>query len=432
MIYHKLSNLFNDALADHPVAIRSGKEISFSQFRSDVASVANKYQNIRAALICEDSYNFLVGFFGLLHGGSSIISSSSVQASIKDIIEQECDVIISDAEIENIPPADFKLLPLDANRLSIDFFTSGSTGAPKRVTKNIRMFETEIQTLDSILPQKPGTVFATVPHYHVYGFVFKLLWPLASRHPFEVTTYGFWEGMLEQLTHDAFIVSSPTHLRRLAGVAKITDNIPAQILSAGAPLAVKNIEEIKNILGCIPTEIFGSTETGSIAMRCGMKENLPWQPLGSISIKKAEDGRMQLLSPHVSADWYTTDDLIDLAPGGFHFMGRADSVVKVEGRRVSLIKVEKALCDIPYVKEAVVKLFSGQTDYLTAIVVLSPEGQAQLEMLGNFRFSRLLRNELQPTLERISMPRHWHFVSNIPSHGIGKYKLEDLRQLVAG
>jgi acyl-coenzyme A synthetase/AMP-(fatty) acid ligase len=427
MILRSLTNLFDDAAADYTVAVRDGVPISYYKFKTDVATVAKKYQNCRAALICEDRYNFLVGFFGLLYGNSSFISSSVNQTSIAHILQQECDLVIDDAIIANITPAHFPLPEIDAARMCIDFFTSGSTGSPKRVTKSLAMFEKEVAILDSVLTQKVGTVFSTVPHYHVYGLTFGLLWPLASGHPFDTVTHIFWENLLGQITPDALIVSSPPHLRRISGVTPIEkNNIPVQILSAAEPLSAKAVDEIVRILGCVPTEIFGSTETGAIASRYSIEANKEWQPLTGIAVEKLEDGRMQVLSPYVGNSWHVTEDLIELADGGFHFLGRADGVVKIEGRRVSMARVEKALCQIDYVREAVVTTLPNHNNYLAAVVVLSDSGKEQLSQLGNFRFGRLLRRELEPYLERIGMPRMWRFVENIPTHGIGKRNVEEL------
>lgn len=432
VIFHSLSNLFEENQSyDHPVAMRNGEPITFNKFQQDVASFAARYNNCRAALICEDSYYFIVGFFGLLYGNSSVIMSSAGQTSITQIIKQECEVIIDDDKVKNLPISNYSLSKINPEIACIDFFTSGSTGLPKRVTKSLSVLEKEINTLDKILSQKPGTVFSTVPHYHLYGFVSKLLWPLASRHPFDVLMHNFWENLLAELTPDSIIVTSPVHLRRLEGVAPISEkNIPAQIISAGSQLSAANVEEIKKVLKRIPNEFFGSTETGGIAIRFPDYANKPWQPLDSILLQQENDGRMKILSPHIGENWYLTEDVVELVEGGFNFLGRADGIVKVEGRRVSLVMVENELCKLPYILEAVVTLLPDKAEQLAAIVKLSKDGEEQLSILGNFRFSRLLRKSLGQNIERISMPRVWRFVNSIPAHGIGKRRKEDIYNLL--
>jgi len=431
MIFHSLSNLFEtDSVYNHPVALRDGEVISFDKFKSDVASFAYKYQNCRAALLCEDGYYFLVGFFGLLYGNSSFLSSSSGQFDMSDLLKKEYNVVIDDDAVKNVPFADHPLLPFDADRNCIDFFTSGSTGEPKKVTKNIAGLEQEIEVIDSELPHKPGSVFSTIPHCHVYGLINKLLWPLASRNPFDVETYIFLEDIFDKLTSNSVIVSSPAHLRRIDGIEKINEeNIPARVFSAGSELSDENVQEIKHILGIVPTEIFGSTETGTIAFRIPDEANKLWKPFDGISLRQDSDGRMEVLSKHMSSNWHTTDDLIELEDGGFRYLGRSDRIVKVECRRISLVAVESALCNIEYISQAAATLMTGKTDHLAAVVVLTLEGKSQLSEMGNFHFTRFLRKQMPSNLDRLATPRLWRFVDSIPTSGIGKPSTDDLRTL---
>ena len=339
-------------------------------------------------------------------------------------------MVLDDATITALTAADTPLPKLDPTRLSLHFYTSGSTGTPKRITKSLAMLESEVTTVDKVLTSSCGAVYSTVPHYHVYGLMFKLLWPLSAQHPFDTATYGLWEELLPQLSPQALIVSSPAHLRRLAGIAQVAlAKVPAQILSAGSPLSFATIQEISYILGRTPTEIFGSTETGAMASRYPEKDNQPWLMLPGITIQTTEDGRLSLLSPHIGTEWYQTEDMVTLVPGGFHFLGRADSIVKVEGKRVSLIGVEQALCHLPLIEEAAVIKLPGEPDRLAAIAVLTDEGKSRLEELGNFRFSRLLHQSLERALERVAMPRLWRFVETMPTHSIGKRSLPALQAL---
>jgi hypothetical protein len=59
---------------DHPVALRHGELVYFNRFYMDVMDAVVRFQDSRrAALICHDSYNFTVGFYGLLHAGANIL-----------------------------------------------------------------------------------------------------------------------------------------------------------------------------------------------------------------------------------------------------------------------------------------------------------------------------------------------------------------------
>ncbi len=325
------------------------------------------------------------------------------------------------------------LKPLDARTPSLHFFTSGSTGIPKLVTKTLAIFDTELAILEGLWGDlvAGSPTFSTVPHHHIYGMTFKLLWPFAAGRPSDTQTHNSWESLIAYMPPRAVLVSSPAHLSRLAGLRALErEQVPVQILSAGAPLSFAAAQEAKEILGCMPTEIFGSTETGAIATRCQDNGLEPWALLPGLSIRSTEkDGRMVLHSPMTGPDWIVTEDLVEQVAGGFHLCGRADRIVKVEEKRVSLIQVEKALCALPVVQEAAVILSSESPARLSAAIVLTVDGRARLEKIGNFRFSRELRSELGSTLEKMAMPRRWRFVDYLPMAALGKRRDVDIAAL---
>jgi acyl-coenzyme A synthetase/AMP-(fatty) acid ligase len=104
--------------------------------------------------------------------------------------------------------------------------------------------------------------------------------------------------------------------------------------------------------------------------------------------------------------------------------------VKIEGKRVSLTRVESALAGQSAVREAVALALGGEgAEMLAAVVVLSPEGAAELAELGAFRFTRQLRKRLSEGLEPAERPKRWRFVEAIPVNSQGKRVLAELRKL---
>src|SRR5208283_5414612 len=91
-------------------------------------------------------------------------------------------------------------------------------------------------------------------------------------------------------------------------------------------------------------------------------------------------------------------DRISLAAGGrFRLEGRIDRVVKIEGKRVSLQRLEHLIAARPWVSEAAVVSLGGNRAYLGAVLRLSAAGAVELARLGKFRFERKLRRELSST-----------------------------------
>jgi acyl-coenzyme A synthetase/AMP-(fatty) acid ligase len=145
-----------------------------------------------------------------------------------------------------------------------------------------------------------------------------------------------------------------------------------------------------------------------------------------MSIRCDDNGCLVLRSPFVGPNWLTTADLIEPVADGFRFLGRADRIAKIEGKRIALAAVEQSLVQLPFVKAAAVVMLQGNPSRLVAAVVPSEEGEITLNEIGNFRFSRLLRSNLALTQEAAGIPRRWRFVSELPAQGMGKCRDSDI------
>lgn len=402
----------------HPVAVRGGVPIPFGRFRSDVAAVVALLGGCRrAALACDDSYLFAVGLFGMLHAGVEVLLPPNAQPGTLAELDM---LVVDDALIANAAAASCGFGELDSERGIVVFHTSGSTGAPKLIEKPIWMLQRESDALHAVFGSRlgGGPVVATVSHQHLYGLAFRLLWPLTAGIPFDAATDVVWETLLPKLRNGSVVVSSPAHLGRLAGIDPVASP-PALVFSAGAPLAAEAARACRTILGCLPTEMFGSTETGAIATRQQIRGNEAWTTLPDTEIRVDGDDRMAVRTPYV-AGWQQTEDVIEPVAGGFRFLGRADRIVKVEGKRISLPAVETALEALPLVAEAAVVALPGLPIRLGGLLVLTEEGRGQLAALGAFRFGRLLRRLLSAHLEPAGLPRLWRFAEALPVRAMGK------------
>ncbi|MFX5622702.1 acyl-CoA synthetase, partial [Acinetobacter baumannii] len=77
-------------------------------------------------------------------------------------------------------------------------------------------------------------------------------------------------------------------------------------------------------------------------------------------------------------DWWRTQDRVEaLADGRFRLLGRADRIVKIEERRVSLDALERALREDTEVDDVRVLVLPGHREQLAAVVV--PASLALLE-----------------------------------------------------
>ncbi len=309
-------------------------------------------------------------------------------------------------------------------------FTSGSTDKPKRVEKNFSRLEIEARALEAQWGQRASHVIATVSHQHIYGMLFRLAWPVLSGRTADDTAATYWED-LEGRMEGATLASSPAHLTRLAPRTDLYRPAPTLIFSSGQLLPAPDAAACIDAFGKSVIEVFGSTETGGIAWREQTTPNSAWTPFPIVSVTRGEDRALVVRSPYLQDDApLLTGDVAEIAEDGtFRLLPRGDRVAKIDGKRVSLTRVEAGLAALPEITAAAALTLPERRDALAAVVALTAEGRKQLDALGAFRFSRHLRTSLAATLEPPERPKHWRFVDAIPADSQGKRILSTLRGL---
>ncbi|OIR10096.1 phenyloxazoline synthase MbtB [mine drainage metagenome] len=402
------------------VAFGDGPPLRHAVFRRQVSGLAQSLRGCGAAtLACRDSAAFAIGLVALLRAGARVLLPPNGLSATLAALPGGPGRLVDDAAVwaatpsEQPPPAP----PADA---AVVFFTSGSSGAPKSICRPLAELDREAATLEDLWGGRLGAapVLALVGHQHLYGLTFKILWPLAAGRPFDRRTHEVWESLLADLPERAALVVSPAHLGRMGGLAPLpAAHRPAAVFTAGAPLAAAAARQAAALLGAPPIEIFGSTETGAVATRRQILGDEDWTLLPGHRLLESGDGRLRLYSPYHQAEVETADRVLP-RPGGFRFLGRADRIAKVAGKRVALAEVEQALTALPWLAEAAaLQLDDGA---LAAVAVPSPAGAERLAALGPFRFSRLLRRDLAERLDAAALPKRWRFPDALPFHPLGK------------
>ncbi len=323
---------------------------------------------------------------------------------------------------------------------AVELFTSGSTGERKRITKTFRQLDNEIAALQLQwgMETQGAPRFATVSHLHIYGFLFKVLWPLCSGAAFYETNFVFWEELLGQLAGDsAVIISSPAHLRHLPqAIRQVGGNVRhTTIFSSGGPLSKETSDAIEMAGASIPVEVFGSTETGGIAHRRQGSISAPWRPLPNVSIK-IENELLAVQSPCLENPdaWFVTTDRVQAEEGNsFRLLGRNDRVVKVLEKRVSLDEMESRLTEHSFVSAGRILALpasekSGR-ELLGAAMELTGEGKECFTREGRAGVIAELKRHLELHFESVTIPRRWRFVDALPRDAQGKTTLSGVLEL---
>lgn len=335
------------------------------------------------------------------------------------------------------PDAPLVIAPGDGSPMKVDadsdlvFFTSGSTGAPKQAPKKMSQLDAEIIHWAREWSARVDHVAGTVSHQHIYGMTFRVLLPVLAGWRADDRQTFLWEVFATQMSTRGLAVTSPAHLRRIPPSLPLPNGKPAIVLSAGQLLPLDAAQEAAALFGAPPREILGSTETGAIATRQRMDDAEPWQPLPGMAISLDDDGALLVRSPFIGEITQRMGDLIELLPDGrFHLRGRADRIVKVEGKRISLTRVEEALKALPETADAAIAVLdSDGGEILGGVLVLTAEAGSELARLGAFRFSRKLREKLAAHLEPAERPKRWRFIGRIPVNAQGKRVAADIAGL---
>jgi acyl-coenzyme A synthetase/AMP-(fatty) acid ligase len=309
------------------------------------------------------------------------------------------------------------------------FFTSGSTGAPKQAPKKMSQIDAEARYWVDWFGSRAEHVTGSVSHQHIYGLIFRIAVPVMAGWRSTDRQAFAWESFVTEITPRSVVVTSPAHLTRIPpGLSSVR---PAFVLSSGQALPLAGALEADQLFGAPPVEILGSTETGGVAIRQRRDDAEPWTALGGVTLNLDGEGVLNVGSPFAGGETQRMGDRAEiLTDGRFRLLARIDRVVKIEGKRVSLTRVEGALAVQPSVREAVALALGAEgSETLAAVIVLSAEGVAELAGLGAFRFTRLLRKRLSDGLEPAERPKRWRFVESIPVNSQGKRVLADLQKL---
>ena len=392
----------------------------------------------RLAVHLEDAAELAIALLGAWRAGVSVLLPADLQPQTRQRWSAEVNLWLTDqaddAQLKDFqqPPLPGAELDLDQCRLSL--CTSGSSGEPKRIDKTLRQLANEVEALEQLWGADLGEacIIGSVATQHIYGLLFRVLWPLCAGRPFVRKQLAFPEDLQRaSREHQAFAwVASPALLKRMG------DNLdwPAlsavrRVFSSGGALPLEAAQSLQQRLQQWPTEILGSSETGGIAWRQG--EQL-WQPFAGVELSQDSEGALLIASPYLPAGHveHTADAARIAADGRFELLGRLDRIVKLEEKRISLPMLEQALVAHEWVAEARLGVVQENRASLGALLVLSESGLFALREHGRRSLTETLRQHLRQHCEALALPRRWRLVRQLPLNSQGKLPQADVEALL--
>lgn len=419
------------------VARRAETPLHWAAFGARVAAWSEAFcsrPERRWGFFFSDTAEFAAALLGAWHADVCVHLLADTVPGTLAAAGREVDGFVGDvpAELAPLQPAPAGAAscrrwgPLSRDSTVLVVYTSGSTGKPTAIPKRLGQLLAEVETLESLWGGllHDATVVSTVSHQHIYGLLFRVLWPLAAGRPFAAASLAYPEQVLAALREtQCAVVTSPAHLKRLPchlPWPEVHVSVRA-VFSSGGPLPDDALPRCRAAFGQVPIEVFGSSETGGLAYRQRLDDVAePWRPLPAVHWRV--DGETLLVrSPHLAAPgWYRTEDRVEATATGFVLLGRRDRVAKIEEKRVSLPALEQTLADSRLVSEVRVVPLAGGRTTLGVVAVPSDGGWDLHDRCGKRALNRALRTAAAHRLEPAVLPRRFAYVEALPINTQGK------------
>ena len=295
-------------------------------------------------------------------------------------------------------------------------YTSGTTGKPKKIIKTWQnMICSAALAIDRFLLMLPCYIVATVPNQHMFGLETALFWPFFSKASLWYERPIFAEDVISALsnnvTQPALLVSTPLHLKKLLAFELNWPTHLSRLLSATESLSHTLAEQLENEFKAKLFEVYGSTETASIASRQTTHTEI-WQAYNKVSFERLSNAHYAVKTPGLTGYQVLNDQIEHLDEQHFK-LGRRDSdLIKVAGKRASLTELNNHLQSIPGITEG--------------IFIQDPSA----ERLALFVVSSLTPSdilcELRVLIDPAFLPRPITYLKALPRSGVGKILYNEL------
>jgi acyl-CoA synthetase (AMP-forming)/AMP-acid ligase II len=181
--------------------------------------------------------------------------------------------------------------------IAVRFYTSGSTGAPEPQPKTLRHLARGALVLGARLEGELDVglgsiegIVSSVPQQHMFGFECSLMLPLVHAIPVLDRRPLLPADVLAAFaaTPRAAWIATPLHLRSLVQAAAEGPRCSV-IVTSTMPLGEAVARRSEQLCAAPVLEIYGSTETGALAMRRTARETR-WRPLQGVGLECGDDG----------------------------------------------------------------------------------------------------------------------------------------------
>ncbi len=326
---------------------------------------------------------------------------------------------------------------------AVVIFTSGSTGQAKGVVHTFSSLINNIENGNQILMhQEKDRWLASLPFYHIGGFQIicrSLLYGCTIVIPDSLQT----EDLAKSVSN-----FSPTHLslvstqleRLINHKVKPDESLKASLIGGG--FIDDELMFEANELGWKPLRVYGSSETGSFvtvisANEIKDKPQSVGKALKNVELKTTDDLEILIKSDslfikYLDDDKETSSKLVDgfyhsgdlgyIDEDGYLFIeARRNDLIVTGGENINPIEVEKALLQIPGIKEACVFAKLSKTwGQIVACAMVFTDSSVE---------EKTIKEILKQKLAGYKIPKKFFFVDGLPRTSLGKLEREKIRKM---
>ena len=446
-MFNQINDFFNCNSDENRIVFYNHESgVSFAQYKNDVAKYANYFSGLSdkeiVVYIPDNLYLFYGCFMALLQANKDIILPALLTAeNAKTLIESSHTLLtdkfnsldgfnIIDLKCDDDANWEFK----DVNNGWINFFTSGSTGTPKRIRKQFKMLVAEVafhcENQKYLIDEKTIMISSVAP-YHMYGLLWRFLFPLASgiRADLDIV-FTPEELQHKQSIYDNILFATTPSF--LDGITRYQNQYTFQnncigIYSSGSLLDTKTSQSAYNMFGVSPFEIFGSTETGGVASRQQINGQ-NWDIFAPVKVELTENQELLITSDFSCKNPYLMSDMVQMVnERQFLLRGRSDRMVKIAEERVSLPEMEEKLCNYEFIEKSYVStLNKNDRTIICAMITLTDTGKRDIIQYGRHNFIFNLKQHLLKYFPNVVLPKKIRIVNDIPVNTQGKYIKADI------
>jgi o-succinylbenzoate---CoA ligase len=326
---------------------------------------------------------------------------------------------------------------------AVVIFTSGSTGRAKGVVHTFSSLINNIETGNAILNHKENDRWlASLPFYHIGGF------QIICRSLYFGCSIIISESQQTKHLVDAISNYKPTHLslvstqlERLVN-QKVKPCKELQVSLIGGGFVDDELMFEADELGWKPFRVYGSSETASMVTAISA-QNIQTKPqsvgkaLTNVEVKISTDSEILIKSNCLFKNYLDDEkETLSKMANGFCYTGdlgfvdtdgylfieaRRNDLIVTGGENVNPIEIEKALLQIPGIKEACVFPKPSKTWGQTIACAIVVEDASINE--------KMICENLKKKLTGYKIPKQFFFIDKLPRTSLGKLERDKIRKM---